>query len=102
LILSNRGLILTNRAWLRPMSETLLIPNAASWWVVGGALVFLLLALYTSFARDLFRFGTLYPEDVVVIGVAAVFSLIWFEILKLVSRGEKLSKPGGGDKHACI
>ena len=41
LIIANLGLILTNRSWSQTAMAILRKPNAALWWVVGGATVFL-------------------------------------------------------------
>jgi magnesium-transporting ATPase (P-type) len=46
LIIANLGLILANRSWSRTLLENLRTPNAAMWWVFGGATVFLLTVLY--------------------------------------------------------
>ena len=46
LIVANLGLILVNRSWTRTILGTLRAPNAALWWVLGGAtLVVLALTL---------------------------------------------------------
>ena len=46
LVIANLGLILTNRSWTRSILATLRTPNAALWWVVGGALAFLALTIW--------------------------------------------------------
>jgi Ca2+-transporting ATPase len=38
------------------------------------------------FLRDLFRFAVLHPDDVGICLAAGVFSLLWFEGLKLIWR----------------
>ena len=85
LIFSNLGLILTNRSWSRTIRETLHSPNAALWWVIGGAMVFLLIALYTPFSRELFGFA-LHPVDLVLCTGASALSVAWFEVLKIIGR----------------
>lgn len=85
LIFANLGLILTNRSWSRTILETLGTPNAALWWVIGGALVFLGAVLYIPFLRDLFRFAFLHFIDLAICFMAGIASILWFEGLKLFS-----------------
>ena len=85
LIVANLGLIFVNRSWSRTVLATLRSPNTALWWVTGGALLFLGLALYVPFLQQLFRFSLLHPADVALCIAAGVVSIIWFEILKLVN-----------------
>jgi Ca2+-transporting ATPase len=84
LIIANLGLILTNRSWSRTIPAMMSSPNAALRWVVGGALIFLGLALYVPFLRDLFKFATLHPIDLVICLAAAIVSILWFEGMKQV------------------
>jgi Ca2+-transporting ATPase len=86
LIIANLGLIFVNRSWSRTVLATLHSPNTALWWVVGGALLFLSLALYVPFLRDLFRFSVLHPIDIIICVTAGVMSIVWFEVLKMVNR----------------
>ncbi len=83
LIIANLGLILTNRSWSRTIIETMKTPNAALWWVIGGALIFLGLVLYVPFLRDLFQFAYLHPIDLAICFMAGIASILWFEGLKL-------------------
>ncbi len=85
LIFANLGLIFTNRSWSRTIPATLRSPNAALWWVIGGALLFLALVLYVPVLRDLFRFAPLNPGDLVICVVAGATSIIWFEAFKLLN-----------------
>jgi P-type Ca2+ transporter type 2C len=57
-------------------------PNTAQWWVVGGALIFLSLALYIPLLRDLFHFSTLHVIDLAICLVAGIAGVMWFEWLK--------------------
>ena len=82
LIIANLGLILTNRSWSRTMADTLGSPNRALWLVVGGAIVFLALALYVSPLRRMFRFGALSPLEIGIALAAAAISNSWFEAFK--------------------
>lgn len=83
-VIANLALILANRSWTRVIVATLRSPNPALWWVIGGALGILALVLYVPFARDLFRFSKLHGADLVLCFVAGVFSVMWFEALKIL------------------
>jgi P-type Ca2+ transporter type 2C len=89
LIIANLGLILTNRSWSRTILSTLGSPNTALRWVVGGAAVFLGLVLYVPFLRSLFLLSTLHLIDIVICLAAGVFSIIWFEGLKMFNGGRQ-------------
>jgi Ca2+-transporting ATPase len=84
LLVANVGLIFANRSWTRSIWSTLQTPNAALWWVIGGASLFLGLALYVPFLQKLFHFSTLHFDDLVLCVVGGFLSVIWFEGLKLV------------------
>lgn len=86
LIIANLGLILINRSWSRTVLATIRSPNAALWWVTGGAAVFLGLVLYVPVLRELFRFAELHWIDLGICIAAGVVSLMWFELFKLMSR----------------
>ena len=82
LIIANLGLILTNRSRTRTIFATLRTPNAALWWVLGGATVFLSLVLTVPFLREVFRFAALSPLDIALCLGAGMFSILGFELLK--------------------
>ena len=86
LIIANLGLILTNRSWTRTVLSTLDSPNKALWWVLSGALLFLGAVLYLPVLRTLFRFSFLHPLDLLICLGAGLFSVTWFEVLKLLQR----------------
>jgi P-type Ca2+ transporter type 2C len=86
LLIANLALILANRSWTRVIVATLRSPNPALWWVIGGAIAVLAIVLYVPFARDLFRFSQLHKVDLVICSVAGVFSILWFEALKIFGR----------------
>jgi Ca2+-transporting ATPase len=86
LIIANLGLILTNRSWSRTILQTLSSPNAALWWVAGGALAFLGIVLYVPFLRQLFHFSRLHPIDLIICLVAGAVSILWFEVFKMLNR----------------
>lgn len=86
LIIANLGLIMTNRSWSRTILSTLSTPNAAFWWVMGGALIVLGLVIYVPFLRELFLFSTLHAIDLLICLVAGAVSILWFEGFKVINR----------------
>ncbi len=86
LVVANLALILTNRSWSRTIWGMLREPNAALWWVVGGAVVFLGLILWLPPLRILFHFAPLHGLDLALCLLAGAASILWFEILKLVHK----------------
>jgi Ca2+-transporting ATPase len=84
LVIANLMLILANRSWTRLIVATLRTPNAALWWVVGGAFGVLALVIYVPILRSLFRFSVLHPWDIVISLTAGIASLLWFEAWKVL------------------
>jgi P-type Ca2+ transporter type 2C len=83
LIIANIGLILINRSWRHSMISMIRSPNAALWWVVAGAVLFLGLALGIPLLRGAFRFAALRWIDIGLALLAGVISITWFELFKL-------------------
>jgi len=82
LIVANIGLIFTNRSRTRTILATLRQPNRALWWVVGGATVFLTAVLTLPPLRRVFQFAPLHVNDIAVCLLAAVCSILAFELAK--------------------
>lgn len=82
LVAGNIGLILTNRSWVRSIVEMFREPNAALWWVVGGAGVMLCLALNVPILREVFHLGPLRLHEFGLCLLAGAGSIGWFEALK--------------------
>ena len=89
LVIANLGLILTNRNWSTTILTSLRARNIALRWIVLSAVVFLGLVIYVPFLRDLFHFGVLHLEDVLICIAAGVVSALWFEGVKYFSRKKK-------------
>ncbi len=85
LVIANLALILTNRSWTRTILSMARVPNKALWWVVGGAAAFLVLVTSLPELRGLFHFAPLHWDDWLLCPVAGVVSILWFEVLKVVS-----------------
>jgi P-type Ca2+ transporter type 2C len=84
LIVSNLGLILTNRSWSKTALSCLYTQrNPALWWVVGGAAIMLGLILYIPFLQKLFKFAPLHLPDLFLCLSLGITSILWFEIMKL-------------------
>ncbi|MBZ5664088.1 MAG: cation-translocating P-type ATPase [Acidobacteriia bacterium] len=87
LVMANLALIFTNRSWARTILARLHSPNPSLWWVIGGTIGFLGFVIFVPFLRNLFRFSTLHPIDLVLCAGAAAFSVLWFEALKVWNAG---------------
>ena len=86
MVLANLGLILANRSRSQPAWATLRTPNVALWWVVGGTILFLILVLAVPVLSDLFAFSLPSPLQLLWCLAAAVVSLLWSEVVKIVTR----------------
>ncbi len=79
-------IILVNRSWSRSIMAMMRVPNAALWWVLGGAGSFLALILTVPSLQKLFRFAPLHGDDLALSLFAGAACLLWLEILKLPAR----------------
>lgn len=84
LIVSNIAVILTNRSWTDNIFRIIMTPNKAVLWVVGGAIFFLILILNIPFFLTLFQFQKLTLIKIFISVFAGLFTIVWFEIYKLV------------------
>jgi P-type Ca2+ transporter type 2C len=82
LVIANLGLIFTNRSMARSFTEILRIPNKALWWITGGAFGFLVLVTTNPLMREVFRFATIHGDDVGLITLAVLASLLISESVK--------------------
>ena len=57
LVTSNLGLIVANRSRTRSLWQVICTPNRAQWWVIGGGLTFLALALEVPALSGMFGFA---------------------------------------------
>lgn len=90
LILANLGLILTNRSWSETIFKRWKLPNPFLKWILGGAFLLLVLVLNIPFLQHSFRFSTLHWNELLLCLGAGMFSILGFEIYKLIS---SLNKP---------
>lgn len=84
IVLGNLGLILANRSQTRSLFMTLRFPNRALYWIIGGTLTGLLIALYVPSVSQLFRFAPPPPGEFALCLGAAIAGLVWYELYKLL------------------
>jgi Ca2+-transporting ATPase len=84
LIFANIATILTNRSWTSSIFTILRTPNKTVKWVVGGAALFMLLALTVPFLQRLFQFTPVSVWEIALTFVIGMSTMIWFEIYKKV------------------
>jgi Ca2+-transporting ATPase len=86
LVFANLALILTNRSWTRTILDMWRSRNPAVWWVVLGAAACLGVVLYVPSIQTFFRFSRPRASDITLSLTAGVFSIAWFEVLKVLGR----------------
>jgi Ca2+-transporting ATPase len=86
LIVSNISVILSNRSWTSGFFKILSTPNKAVIWIIGGAIIFLILILNIPFLLNLFLFEKIGFLEFLICTVAGFFSITWFEIYKKVKK----------------
>ena len=82
IVFGNIGLILATRSREATLVETLRRPNRALWWIVGGALLGLALALYVEPMQKIFRFAPPSGYQLLLSVAAAALGLTWLELYK--------------------
>ncbi|MGZ8210342.1 MAG: HAD-IC family P-type ATPase, partial [Burkholderiales bacterium] len=82
MVIADLGLILSNRSRARNVLATLGTSNRALWWVLAGALSFLGLVLYVAPLRELFHFGHLHANDIVIAITAGIVCIFGAEAAK--------------------
>ena len=80
LVLVDLGLVLVNRSFATSLAELIGKTNRALVWVAAVTLALLALVILSPVGRELFRFGPLHPDDLmlVVAIVVAVFATLEF------------------------
>lgn len=82
LIVSNIAVIFSNRSWTSNIFKILVTPNKPVKWIVGGAVLFLILILNIPFLLDLFQFEKIKIIEITICVIAGLFSVIGFELYK--------------------
>jgi Ca2+-transporting ATPase len=84
LIVANIACIMSNRSWTRSIFELLTIRNKAAGWVIGGAILFLVLIMNIPFCLDLFQFERIKFTDSLICVAAGLLTIVWFEVYKAI------------------
>jgi Ca2+-transporting ATPase len=90
LVVSNLGLILVNRSWRLSVIRTFVERrNPTIGWIIGFAILFLILLLTVPVLRQIFKFGQILASEALVVIVAGFFGILWFEIYKVCGQSKK-------------
>jgi len=84
LVLTNLGLILTNRSLTHSIFTLKHWQNKALWWIISSALILLSVILYVPFLRQVFYFGALNIKELAVCLGIGLCSIVWLEVVKML------------------
>jgi Ca2+-transporting ATPase len=85
LIAANIAFIMSNRSWTRSIFELITIRNKAAGWVIGGAVLFMILILNIPFCLKMFQFEQPGIADSMICIAAGLLTITWFEVYKAVN-----------------
>ena len=91
LVAGNFGLILVNRSFKTSVVVALMRPDVALWLIFGITVLLLGMTLAIRAARELFRFGPLHLDDLLLVAVCGALTVLLLESIKAVSRSLRLS-----------
>jgi len=91
LIASNIAVILSNRSWTSNIFSIMRTPNKTVRWIVGGAIIFLILILNVPFLIKLFQFESIGFIELLKCGFAGLLSIVWFELYKYIKQSRNVS-----------
>lgn len=83
LVSSNILLILVNRSWSENIFVSLFKKNVFLWPIIALATIFLLLAIYNPFLRNIFNFAPLSLDDWLKPLILSLFPAVIFEFVKI-------------------
>jgi len=84
IVVTNLGLILANRSWSRPIWKTTFSSkNYALRWIFGITILALGLILFMPAFNNIFHFAPPGPIFLLASIIAAMASIVWFEIFKI-------------------
>jgi Ca2+-transporting ATPase len=86
LVVADLGLILANRGTRGSMFAATRPRNRALEIVLGGTTALLIAVIAVPGLRQLFSFGVVHPDDLLVIVLATLLALVWLEALRFASR----------------
>ena len=84
LIVANIAVIMSNRSWTRSIFEVITVRNKAAGWVIGGAVLFMILIMNIPFFLQLFQFGKIGITDTLICIAAGLLTITWFEVYKAI------------------
>jgi len=82
LVATNLGLVLVNRSLRASVFAAFTRPNAALWWVVAATTAILTGVILFPPARELFHFGPLHGDDILVALASGLIALLLLELAK--------------------
>jgi Ca2+-transporting ATPase len=82
LVATNIGLVLVNRSLGASVFAAFTRPNAALWWVVAATAAMLTGVILFPSARELFHFGPLHGDDILVALASGLIALLLLELAK--------------------
>jgi Ca2+-transporting ATPase len=82
LVAANLGLVLVNRSLTASVFAAFTRPNAALWWVVLATAAILAGVILFPPARELFHFGPLHGDDIIVALASGLIALLVLELAK--------------------
>ncbi len=85
MVIADLGLILANRSRSHSMLATFAIPNRSLWWILAGGIVFLACVLYVPLLRNVFSFGFLHADDILISVTAGLAAVLGVEATKLIA-----------------
>ncbi len=86
LVLSNLGLILSNRSKTHTIFEKISVPNPLFRWVAGGALFGLCAVIFVEPLKEVFHFSSVGWDGAAIAIGAGIASIILLDLLKIASR----------------
>jgi Ca2+-transporting ATPase len=82
LVATNLGLVLVNRSLGASVFSAFTRPNAALWWVVVATAAILTGVIISPPAHEMFHFGPLHGDDIVVALASGLIALLLLELAK--------------------
>ncbi|MDR2967029.1 MAG: cation-translocating P-type ATPase [Methanobacteriaceae archaeon] len=86
LIFANIATILTNRSWESSIFTILQTPNKTVKWIIGGAILFIILVLTVPFLQQLFQFEPISILEIAIMFTVGMSTMICFEVYKYFRR----------------
>lgn len=92
LIAGNIAVILSNRSWSKNIFQIIVSPNKTVKYVIGGAVLFLIIILNVPFLLNLFQFSMISITEGLICAALGFASIIWFEIYKVFKNKNNIKK----------